>query len=94
MTATETCPECGQTLPADAPAGVCPKCLLAVGLTAAEDTLIEVSEHTSSSGSLPNVTKIRYFGDYELLEEIYGDMCCSDADYEDRPYYDIAEFKE
>ena len=21
---------------------------------------------------------------YELPEEIYGDMCCSDADYEDR----------
>ena len=26
---------------------------------------------------------------YELLEEIYGNMCCSDADYEDRPYYEI-----
>jgi len=70
MTATETCPECGQTLPADAPAGVCPKCLLAVGLNAAEDTSIEVTEHMSSSGSLPKVTKIQYFGDYELLEEI------------------------
>ena len=31
---------------------------------------------------------------YDLLEEIYGDMCCSDADYEDRPYYEIAELKE
>ena len=30
---------------------------------------------------------------YELLEEIYGDMCCSDADYEDRPYYEIIEVK-
>ena len=70
MTATENCPECGQTLPADAPAGVCPKCLLAVGLYAAEDTSIEVSEQMSSSGSLPKVTKIQYFGDYELLEEI------------------------
>ena len=28
---------------------------------------------------------------YELLKEIYGDMCCSDADYEDRPYYEIIE---
>ena len=26
---------------------------------------------------------------YDLLEEIYGDICCSDADYEDRPYYQI-----
>ncbi len=31
---------------------------------------------------------------YELLEEIYGDMCCSDADYEDRPYYEIIELKD
>ena len=30
---------------------------------------------------------------YKLLEEIYGDMCCSDADYEDRPYYEIIETK-
>ncbi len=30
---------------------------------------------------------------YDLLEEIYGDMCCSDADYEDRPYYEILEVK-
>ena len=31
---------------------------------------------------------------YELLEEIYGDICCSDADYEDRPYYEIVELKD
>ncbi len=30
---------------------------------------------------------------YELLEEIYADLCCSDADYDDRPYYEIVEFK-
>ena len=28
---------------------------------------------------------------YDLLEAIYGDMCCSDADYEERPYYEIIE---
>ena len=26
---------------------------------------------------------------YDLLESIYADICCSDSDYEDRPYYDI-----
>ena len=26
---------------------------------------------------------------YDSIEELYGDLCCSDADYEDRPYYDI-----
>ena len=28
---------------------------------------------------------------YDLLEEIYSDVCCSDADYGDRPYYEIIE---
>jgi len=36
----------------------------------------------------------KYNDAYELLEEIYGDMCCSDADYEDRPYYEIIEVKD
>jgi len=26
---------------------------------------------------------------YDLLKELYGDLCCSDADYEDIIYYDI-----
>ncbi len=30
---------------------------------------------------------------YDFLEEIYGDLCCSDADYEDRPYYEIIELR-
>ena len=28
---------------------------------------------------------------YDFLEELYGDICCSDADYEERPYYEIIE---
>lgn len=32
MSNPATCPECGAPLPADAPAGVCPKCLLEAGL--------------------------------------------------------------
>ena len=31
---------------------------------------------------------------YDLLEEIYSDVCCSDADYGDRPYYEIIEVRE
>ena len=31
---------------------------------------------------------------YDLLEDVYGDICCSDADYGDRPYYEIVELKE
>ena len=28
---------------------------------------------------------------YDLLANIYEDICCSDADYDDRPYYEIIE---
>ena len=28
---------------------------------------------------------------YDLLAKIYQDVCCSDADYDDRPYYEIIE---
>ncbi len=34
-----------------------------------------------------------YDSAYQLLEGFYGDICCSDADYEDRPYYEIREIK-
>ena len=33
----------------------------------------------------------KYSDAYDLLEELYGDICCSDADYEDITYYDIVE---
>ncbi len=32
-----------------------------------------------------------YSDAYELLKKIYGDICCSDSDYEDINYYDIVE---
>ena len=31
---------------------------------------------------------------YDLLEEFYGDFCCSDADFGDITYYDIVENNE
>ena len=33
----------------------------------------------------------KYSDAYNLLEELYGDLCCSDADYGDITYYDIVE---
>ena len=30
---------------------------------------------------------------YDLLANIYADICCSDADYDDRPYYEIIEIE-
>lgn len=70
MTETKTCPKCGKILPADAPVGVCPKCLLAAGLDSFGDEGIEQTEGLSSSEQAAPVTTVRYFGDYELLEEI------------------------
>ena len=32
-----------------------------------------------------------YSDAYNLLEELYGDSCCSDADYGNITYYDIVE---
>tara|TARA_Y100001968_G_scaffold26545_1_gene20658 strand:+ start:568 stop:741 length:174 start_codon:yes stop_codon:yes gene_type:complete len=37
---------------------------------------------------------ISYDEAYDVLAAIYSDVCCSDADYEDRPYYDIIEIKD
>tara|TARA_Y100001968_G_scaffold118204_1_gene107649 strand:- start:1180 stop:1362 length:183 start_codon:yes stop_codon:yes gene_type:complete len=36
----------------------------------------------------------RYDEAYDLLANIYEDICCSDADYDDRPYYEIIEIKD
>ena len=33
----------------------------------------------------------KYSDAYDLLEEIYGDLCCSDADFGNITYYDIVE---
>ncbi len=33
----------------------------------------------------------KYSYAYDLLEEIYADLCCSDADYVYLTYYDIVE---
>ncbi len=32
-----------------------------------------------------------YYDSYDLLKDIYSDICCSDADYDDRHYYEIIE---
>ena len=33
----------------------------------------------------------KYSDAYDLLEELYGHLCCSDVDYGDIAYYDIVE---
>jgi serine/threonine protein kinase len=53
------CGTCGKSVADDAPSGVCPTCLLRTAI-----------EHGSSHALAPFLPKLRYFGDYELLEEI------------------------
>src|ERR1700722_13666542 len=76
MTALQLCPQCGAELPVDAPAGLCPRCLLQHGIRngsgpasgiANDPTLVP---RTTNSSVLPSGTEVRYFGDYEILEEI------------------------
>src|SRR5678815_2753026 len=62
------CPQCGATLPEGTLQGLCPRC---VARQAA--VLLAARLGPPSSGSSLNPqpsTHVRYFGDYELLEEI------------------------
>tara|TARA_Y100001968_G_C19087350_1_gene585966 strand:+ start:483 stop:674 length:192 start_codon:yes stop_codon:yes gene_type:complete len=53
-----------------------------------------ISRH---DGQVDKITKEifdQYDDAYDLLENLYQNICCSDADYEDRPYYEIVELEE
>jgi WD40 repeat protein len=59
----KACPQCKGRIPLDAPGGFCPRCALTLGLKGA----LPEPPNVLDSGAAP---AIRYFGDYELLEEI------------------------
>lgn len=76
MAMTRKCCECGASLPADAPRGVCPSCELRGAL---EVEAVASGECTGGLGSTPRPdasrspvfpASVHHFGDYELLEEI------------------------
>src|SRR5437016_5598743 len=71
MPAVKTCPQCGAKLSGDGPAGSCPSCLiaLAVGMKSDENETLHSAEAQSAKPATQS-RSIRYFGDYELLEEI------------------------
>jgi serine/threonine protein kinase/Tfp pilus assembly protein PilF len=63
MNASRVCAECGTTVFADAPQGVCSVCLFRTGLALLDDKDDKAFE--------PTVARmLKDFGDYELLEEI------------------------
>ena len=75
MNRPEICPSCGLEFSRNSSDELCPRCLLGVGLQAATELPNESDAKTrpptSTSNSASEVsTKIGYFGDYELLEEI------------------------
>ena len=68
VTATQSCPRCGAALPPDAPAGLCPHCLLRGGLGTGDadpDRTMAVPPRPAGAETAP-----RRFGDYELIDRI------------------------
>jgi serine/threonine protein kinase len=75
MSSIRVCPICAAPLAADAPAGLCPQCLLKAALSgqSAADTAITGAWNSDAgTATIPPSAgvKLRYVGDYELLEEI------------------------
>ena len=76
MSEERICPNCAVALPANAPPGQCPSCLLRIGLALADGggaaSTLELSTGDDSALRTPQSTlqRLRYFGDYELLEVI------------------------
>ena len=68
MSGSLNCSRCGLLLEADAPEGLCPRCLFEVA-EPSESATVPPTQPLSSNGSLAGVM-VRYFGDYEILQEI------------------------
>ena len=65
-----TCQECGAELPANAPQGLCPKCLAKLAVSFANPAATTPQSRPPQAEQKSALGRIRYFGDYELLEEI------------------------
>jgi WD40 repeat protein/tRNA A-37 threonylcarbamoyl transferase component Bud32 len=82
MSAERKCPDCGAVIPPDAPEGLCPRCELAGAMQLGSPATTpdnEWAERGNAHGGpganlgssvLSPLGRVRYFGDYELLEEI------------------------
>ncbi len=81
MSSARNCPTCGSPLSSEAPEGLCPKCLLQVGLGSTslplgmsktrEPSPSELAEMAQAEMTITrDPFRVRYFGDYELQGEI------------------------
>src|SRR5258708_2223656 len=70
MTKLKKCRKCGELVPANAPLGHCPKCLLQLGFDPVPEEALETPVELAASQSPASLSKVRSFGDYELLEQI------------------------
>jgi eukaryotic-like serine/threonine-protein kinase len=74
MTAAHNCPQCNKPLSSDSPQGLCAECLLKAvfaGQSALDTESTALHDSTPASANVPEAgTRLEYFGDYELLEEI------------------------
>jgi eukaryotic-like serine/threonine-protein kinase len=74
MAAARICPHCGNPLSSDAPQDLCPECLLRAALpgqSAIESSATVLADASSGTAIAAEAgARLKYFGDYELLEEI------------------------
>jgi ribosomal protein L7/L12/tRNA A-37 threonylcarbamoyl transferase component Bud32 len=74
MTTPRVCPQCAKPLPSDGPQGLCPECLLKAALpgqSVLESAATGLPDSSSATAIAPEAgVRLKYFGDYELLEEI------------------------
>ena len=71
MPTKRICSECGAEIPSDSKQGLCTRCLLTLGLKAgSDDPEPPLESQIANQKSEIGNPKLRYFGDYELLEEL------------------------
>ena len=76
ISATRLCPKCGGKIPADAPEGGCPGCLLESGLGLLPEASVAVVDDVGHVDKLDSkkaeraAAMLGELGDYELLEEV------------------------
>src|SRR5688500_4251144 len=69
MSATETCPQCGATLDADRPQGLCPACLLRQAMNSQATALVPEGTHGDDPYDPPTAQELAHgFPQLEILE--------------------------